>query len=418
MGLAERFRSGERPLRPEFLSDSPSALREALATTQEALARAEAGLREVRRQRAAWMALLGHELRNPLAPLRNCVQLLLRAHQDPAKLGRATAIMERQLAHLTQIVDDLLDTSRITRGKIPLRKERLDLCAALRAVAEDHRALLAEAGLTLRLDLPEGPVVVDADGARVAQMAGNLVENAIKFTDPGGWVRISLATSGDRALISVSDSGIGMEPGTEESMFEPFAQADVSLARSRGGLGLGLALVRGLAELHGGSAQAHSDGAGLGTTVRIVLPCRRGAEALARSARTPAVAAVPVPVPRPRRVLLVDDNVDGVETLAELLRLEGHTVEVAYDGQGGLAAARRFRPEVTFCDIGMPGDLDGYAVAARLRQEPSLSRLYLVALTGYASPEDRDRAGEAGFDLHLAKPPELELLRQVISRAP
>ena len=414
MGLAERFRSGERPLRPEFLSDSPSALREALATTQEALARAEAGLREVRRQRAAWMALLGHELRNPLAPLRNCVQLLLRAHQDPAKLGRATAIMERQLAHLTQIVDDLLDTSRITRGKIPLRKERLDLCAALRAVAEDHRALLAEAGLTLRLDLPEGPVVVDADGARVAQMAGNLVENAIKFTDPGGWVRISLATSGDRALLSVSDSGIGMEPGTEEAMFEPFAQADESLARSRGGLGLGLALVKGLAELHGGSVHARSDGPGLGTTVRISLPCRRSAEAPPRSAAKPAVAGVP----RPRRVLLVDDNVDGVETLAELLRLEGHTVEVAYDGQGGLAAARRFRPEVTFCDIGMPGDLDGYAVAARLRQEPSLSRLYLVALTGYASPEDRDRAGEAGFDLHLAKPPELELLRQVISRAP
>lgn len=414
IGLAERFRSGGRPLRPEFLSDSPAALREALATTREALARAEAGLREVGHQRAAWMALLGHELRNPLAPLRNCVQLLLRAHQDPAKLGRATAIMERQLAHLTRLVDDLLDASRITRGKIPLRKERLDLCAAVRAVAEDHRALLAEAGLGLRLELPDRPVLVDADGARVAQMAGNLVENAIKFTDPGGWVRISLATSGDRALLSVSDSGIGMEPGTEEAMFEPFAQADESLARSRGGLGLGLALVKGLAELHGGSVQARSDGPGLGTTVRISLPCRRSAEAPPRSAAKPAVAGVP----RPRRVLLVDDNVDGVETLAELLRLEGHTVEVAYDGQGGLTAARRFHPEVTFCDIGMPGDLDGYAVAARLRQEPSLSRLYLVALTGYASPEDRDRAREAGFDLHLAKPPELGLLRDVISRAP
>lgn len=360
------------------------------------------------------MALLGHELRNPLAPLRNCVQLLLRAHHDPEKLGRATAIMERQLAHLTQLVDDLLDASRITRGKIPLRKEQLDLCATVRATAEDHRALVAEAGLALRLEVPDRPVVVEADGARLAQVVGNLVENAVKFTDPGGWIRISLTAAEGQAVLSVADSGIGMEPGTEEAMFEPFAQADVSLARSRGGLGLGLALVKGLVGLHGGAVRARSEGPGLGTTVRVTLPCRTRAQAAPRPPGKPVVARIP----RSRRVLLVDDNVDGVETLAELLRMDGHVVEVAYDGQCGLEAARRFHPDITFCDIGMPGELDGYAVAARLRLEPSLSGLYLVALTGYASPEDRERAREAGFDLHLAKPPELEVLRGVIEEAP
>ncbi|WP_248345997.1 hybrid sensor histidine kinase/response regulator [Anaeromyxobacter paludicola] len=406
-----RWRQGEHE--GGLLSESPAALREALVATQEALSQAEAGLRDARRQRAEWMALLGHELRNPLAPLRNCVQLLLRAHHDPEKLGRATAIMERQLGHLTQLVDDLLDASRITRGKIALRRERLDLCGVVRGAAEDHRALVHEAGLSLRLELPDGPVLADADGARLAQVVGSLVENAVKFTDAGGYVQLSLTASGGQAVLSVSDSGIGMEPGTEERMFEPFAQADVSLARSRGGLGLGLALVKGLVELHGGTVKARSDGPGLGTAVRVTLPCRARAERLPRQAG-PAVAAVP----RQRRVLLVDDNVDGVETLAELLRLEGHEVEVAYDGQAGLEAAHRFHPDVTFCDIGMPGDLDGYAVAARLRHDAALKQLYLVALTGYASPEDRDRARDAGFDLHLAKPPELSQLREVIARAP
>lgn len=366
----------------------------------ERLAEAERALKEEAGRKDDFLAMLGHELRNPLVPIGNAVYLIRKVKDDPVLIEPACAIVERQVAHLSRLVEDLLDVSRIARGKILLRKEPLDLAAKVRLVLEDHQPSLAERRLELVADLPPGPVPMEADPARIVQILANLLQNAIKFTDPGGRIGVSLrADPAGGYDLSVQDTGAGFPPGADRAIFEPFMQTRASRERANGGLGLGLALVKGLVELHGGSVSACSEGPG------------RGAEF---SVRMPVAAGPPEPVPppaararapfRPRRILIIEDLVDSATTLQLLLRLLGHQVEAVLDGEAGLARAGRQAPDVLVCDIGLPGRLSGYDVARIFRSDPRLAGTRLIALTGLATPEDKARAAEAGFDVHLTKP--------------
>jgi two-component system CheB/CheR fusion protein len=379
--------------------------------------RAEEALRDEARRKDEFLAMLGHELRNPLAPIRNCLHLLRSPGLNPAQTDRALRTIERQVLHLTRLVDDLLDIGRISRGKILLRRERLDLVEAARATVEDQRPNLEEAGLGLDLDLPGSPIWIDGDPTRISQTFGNVLHNAGKFTDAGGRIAVSLRQEPDRgaAVLAIRDTGIGMEPELLARIFEPFSQADGSLDRSRGGLGLGLALVKALVELHGGSVEAGSPGPGLGTEVALRLPLAVPAEE--GSVADPAPPAATDGTQRSRRCLVIEDNVDAAESLGLLLRLTGHESEVAFDAEEGLEKARRLRPEVVLCDIGLPGRMDGYAVARAFRADPELRPTFLIALTGYGQEEDRRRALDAGFDTHLTKPADLDVLRRLLAEA-
>jgi signal transduction histidine kinase len=373
---------------------------------EEALRRSELHLQEEARRKDEFLAILSHELRNPLAPIRAGIQVLRRAAAGSDEAARALETVGRQAEHLTRIVDDLLDVTRIARGKIRLHREVLDLCALVERGVHDHRAEAEAARVALRLELPDRPACVDADGTRIAQALENLLGNALKFTPPGGSVTVGLAMKGGRAEVRVRDTGIGMEPALIERLFEPFAQADESAARTHGGLGLGLAVVRGLVEMHGGEVRARSAGPGTGSAFVITLPLAAGAAC--------AGAAAPRRGEGLRRVLVIEDGADMRQTLADLLRLEGHIVHVAATGREGIALARELRPDVVVCDIGLP-DLDGYQVARLIRSDPTLRATRLVALTGYAQPEDRRRAAESGFDVHLSKPPSDEDLASALA---
>jgi PAS domain S-box-containing protein len=388
-------------------------IRSLVATVQDISRRKlmEERLLEADRRKDEFLAMLGHELRNPLAPIRNAVHILNeKAGDDPVE-RRARVIIERQVAHMTRMIDDLLDVSRISRGKILLRLRRLDLVDLVRITTEDHRNELESGGLTLELDLPAAPVWVDGDPTRLSQALGNLLHNARKFTDPGGvvTVRVEEETS-ETAAVVLCDTGIGMEPDMVERLFETFSQADRSLDRSRGGLGLGLALVRGLVEQHGGNVKADSDGPGCGSRFTLRLP----------RAADPGPAAEPEPAPPlrgGRRILIIEDHRDAAESLQMLLEISGHEVQTAPDGATGLEAARRFRPDVVLCDVGLPNGMNGYDVARALRAEPDLRSCLLVALTGYGQAEDQRLAHEAGFDQHLTKPVDLVVLERVLGAA-
>jgi PAS domain S-box-containing protein len=374
-------------------------------------------LREASRKKDEFLAMLGHELRNPLAPIRNAVQILRQAGRDPSILEKASGMIDRQVSHMARLVDDLLDVSRISRGKILLHKERLDLTQLVRDTVEDHRRELEAGGLTLDLELPTGPLWLEGDGTRLAQAMENLLSNASKFTDPGGRVGVALSAGADeaagRAEITVRDTGIGMEPEMLGSLFEAFSQADRTLARSRGGLGLGLALVKGLVDLHGGEVEAASEGLGRGSRFTLRLPL-----AAERNAPEEEEAAPPVRGTGSRRVLVIEDNADAAESLQMLLELSGFEVTTAADGSAGLETARRFHPDVVLCDIGLPGGLDGYAVARELRADPALQPVHLIALTGYGQAEDRRRAYAEGFDLHLTKPVDPVALKDLLTPSP
>ncbi len=374
--------------------------------------RTEEALQEASRRKDEFLAMLGHELRNPLASIRNCLHVLGMADATEAQVEQARVTIERQVSHLTHLVDDLLDVSRISQGKILLRKERLDLVELVRTTVEDHRGALVAAGLTLETDLPSGPLWVSGDPTRLSQMVGNVLHNAGKFTDRGGRVSVEMREMQGMAAVAVRDTGIGMDPEVLAQLFEPFSQAPPGLARSRGGLGLGLALVRRLAELHEGLVEAVSEGIGRGSEIRLRLPLDGPRQT------APAAATREGPEMRPRRCLLIEDNHDAADSMALLLQLSGHEVEVAYDGTEGLVKARRMRPEVVLCDIGLPGALDGYAVARALREDPDLGPLYLIALTGYGQEEDQRRAQEAGFDVHLTKPADLDALKRLLASSP
>lgn len=309
-------------------------------------------------------------------------------------------------------MDDLLDISRISQGKILLRRERVDLTETVRAVAEDLRPQAEAAGLALELHLSPSRLWVEGDPTRLSQAVGNVLHNAVKFTDRGGRITVAAGEDPERgsAAVTVRDTGAGMEPELLGRIFEPFSQAERSADRQRDGLGLGLFLVKSLVELHGGSVEAASAGLGLGSEITLRLPLASGREETFMDEQTPAGASA-----RARRCLVIEDHEDAAESLALLLRLDGHEADVAFAAGEGLDKARRFHPDVVFCDIGLPGGMDGYDVAKALRADPDTRTAYLIALTGYGQDEDRRRALEAGFDAHLTKPADLDLLRRLLA---
>jgi len=368
---------------------------------EEALRAANESLTEADRRKNEFIGMLSHELRNPLAPIRNSIYLLDRASPGSEQAVRAKEVIRRQAEHLARLVDDLLDVTRISRGKIELQRARIDLCDVVRKSCDDHRTLFDGRDLGLRVE-GSGPKWIEADATRVSQIVGNLLQNAAKFGRRGGAVTVSMDSANGQVELRVRDDGIGISPDLLPRLFEPFVQGDGSLARTKGGLGLGLALVKGLAELHGGSVRVRSEGNGRGAEFVVTLP-------LATQPREEPASPPPGGATGALDLLVVEDNADAAESLAEVLRTEGHRVQVAMDGRTGLAKARALRPDVVLCDIGLP-DMDGYEVARALRADAALGAARLIALSGYALPEDQRLAAEAGFDLHLAKPPSLEAL--------
>jgi signal transduction histidine kinase/DNA-binding response OmpR family regulator len=380
-------------------------------------ARLYQNIQEGDRRKDEFLAMLAHELRNPLAPIRNAVQVLRLVGVQEPPVVQARDMIDRQVTHMARLIDDLLDMSRLSRGKILLRKERVDLLQLVRATVEDYRSILEATGLHLQASLPGAALWTYGDPTRLAQVVGNVLHNANKFTDAGGRVAVELtgAPGSREAVLTIRDNGIGMEPEVLARVFEAFSQADRSLDRSRGGLGLGLALVKGLVELHGGQVRVNSDGPGKGTELSIRLPLGGQPQPHLRVASvTPAAREGRLS----RRVLVIEDNPDSAESMRMLLALSGHQVEVAPTGVSGMERAREFRPEVVLCDIGLPGGMDGYAVARAMRQDPELSSTYLIASTGYGQAEDQRRCREAGFDAHLTKPVDLAELQRLLASAP
>ncbi len=382
---------------------------EARRSAEESLRIANSELREVDRRKNDFLALLSHELRNPLAPIMSSLYILERATPSGEEAREAQRILDRQIRQLTRIVDDLLDVTRISRNKIRLRRERLELNRLVRRTLEDHRSLFEKKDVHLEFEPAPSPVHVLGDWSRIGQSVGNLLQNAVKFTGRGGRVQVSVGTdaAARMAVLRVADTGIGMAPETLARLFEPFMQADVTLDRSSGGLGLGLALIKGMIDLHGGDVSARSAGLGQGSEFVIRLPLDFAGPAREEKKKAPLTAV-------PRRVLVIEDNIDNARSLAILLRMFGHAVEVAHDGLAGIAAARAFSPDVVLCDIGLP-DMDGYEVARVFRADETLRHTFLVALSGYTMPDDLRRAAEAGFDRHVAKPPEKRMLEEILS---
>ena len=369
-------------------------------------------LKEADRRKNEFLAVLSHELRNPLAPITNGLYVLDHAAPGSEQARRAQAIIGRQAAQLSRLVDDLLDVTRISRNKIQLQRQRLDLNLLAERTVDDHRSDFENNGVRLAVAPAPDPLFVNGDPNRLAQVLGNLLTNAAKFTPRGGSTRVSVARSagGKGAVLRVSDSGVGMAPEMVSRLFQAFMQADTTLDRSKGGLGLGLALVKGLVEMHGGEVRAQSDGPGKGAEFVVELPLERAAATGTEEAPSPVAG-------RGRRALIIEDNVDAADSLREVLQFGGHVVEVAYNGPDGLALAREFRPQVVLCDIGLPG-MNGFEVAQAFKADESLRGIVLVALSGYAQDEDVQRATEAGFHRHLAKPPSPEHLERVLADLP
>jgi two-component system, sensor histidine kinase len=368
--------------------------------------RAEA-LREADKRKDEFLATLAHELRNPLAPIRNAVEILRVARENPGMSAKAIAMMERQLAQMVRLVDDLLDVSRITTGKLAVRTSVIELQSAVRDAIETVRPFLDSRQHQLDVDIPDEPIAVDGDRTRLAQVFANLLHNASKYSEPGGRIALAVATEGDHAAVRVRDSGIGLDARSIASIFEMFVQVDRTLTRVQAGLGVGLTLARRLVALHGGTVTAQSEGIGKGSefTVRLPLAGAKIAEAAPRERVEGGRQG--------RRILLADDNVDFANSLATLLVERGHEVRVARDGAEALRAAADFKPDFAFLDIGMP-KVHGYEVARRLRGDPGTSDCVLVAVTGWGQEDDRQRAREAGFDRHLVKPVDPEAIETIL----
>lgn len=403
----------ERPLRiMTLVSTIRMALRARRRQYQicELLGRLEQGVR----QRDDFLAMLAHELRNPLAPIRNAVEMLRRQDRlDPEKVGWATELVDRQAQQLTRMVDDLLEVSRVTRGKITLQTESVELTTILHRALETSRPLIEAQKHRLSVSLPNEPVWVQADLARLTQVVTNLLNNAARYTDEGGHIWLSGERQESTAVIRVRDSGIGIPAELLPRLFEPFTQGKSSRQRGEAGLGLGLAVVRKLVEMHGGHVQAFSAGVGQGSEFVVRLPLlaevRPLAESKSWSKRQPARTGG-------RRILVVDDNRDAADSLAVILPWIGHEVRVAYDGRSALEAAQEFVPDTVLLDIAMPG-MNGYEVAQRLRRELGLETVLLIAMTGFCQPEDRQRSQAAGFHAHCVKPVDLETLQAILSQA-
>jgi len=375
---------------------------------EEALREANRQLEEADQHKNEFIGMLSHELRNPLAPIKNSLYVLEHAIPGGDQARQAQAIINRQVDQLSRLVDDLLDVTRIARNKIQLQRRHLELNELLRRSLEDHRTIFERAAVRLDFEPASVPLFVHVDRNRMAQIVGNLLQNAAKFTPRGGTVKVRLAPAPDGRMGSfrISDNGLGMTPEMLARLFQPFAQADTSLDRSKGGLGLGLALVKGLIELHGGSVMAFSEGLGQGTEFVVCLPLDHQEMEQSGRHRTVMTGCR-------RRVLIIEDNVDAADSLRDVLRCGEHEVEVAYNGPDGLAKARVFRPDTVLCDIGLPV-MDGYEVARAIRADEALKDVLLVAVSGYTLPQDLERATAAGFEHHLSKPPSLEKLAELL----
>jgi signal transduction histidine kinase/CheY-like chemotaxis protein len=415
--VALRHAREELQERVEERSASLETMNAALAAEVAERRRAEQKLREVDRRKNEFLATLAHELRNPLAPIGHATEILARSGDGPEDRARSSAalkVIERQVSHLVRLIDDLLDISRISHGKVGLRPERISIASVVESALEAARPLLLSRRHALEVAVPEAPILLRADPVRLAQVLTNLLSNAAWYTQPGGRVRVEADREGDAVVVRVVDSGIGIPASALAHIFTMFGQAAGAPAVEHGGLGIGLALAKQLAELHGGSLAAASEGPGKGSVFTLRLPLEAGAAAPADA--RPPVHAVPVVPPAPRRILVVDDNVDAARTLADLLALDGHEAHVAYDGPSAVESVRRLRPDVAILDIGLPG-FSGLEVARRLREDPSLAGLFLVALSGWVQPEDLVRSREAGFDHHLAKPVSAMTLERIFSLA-
>lgn len=373
-------------------------------------------LHEADRRKDEFLATLAHELRGPLAPLRNMLEVIKQVQSADPHIIQARDTMDRQLGHLVQLVDDLLDVSRITRGKIELRRGRIELAPVVQQAVEAVRPLIDEAGHELNVALPSQPLYLDADPTRLAQVIGNLLTNACKYTESGGRIWLSIERQGSDAVISVKDTGIGIPPDKLATVFEMFSQIQSALERSQGGLGIGLTLVKRLVEMHGGTIEAASAGPGRGSEFKVRLPVLVD--------QPPAAAAEPQPTATAvakRRVLIVDDNRDSAMSLAMLLKHAGNTTHQAHDGLEAIAAAEQFRPDIMLLDIGLPS-LNGYEACQRIREQPWGRKLVIVALTGWGHDEDRRRSRDAGFDHHLVKPVNyadlIKLLNETVREVP
>jgi signal transduction histidine kinase/DNA-binding response OmpR family regulator len=397
--------AGERRLAPaDFVLARDLAARAAVALDNAGLHHA---VQLADRQKNEFLAMLAHELRNPLAPLRNAVEVL-RHSPAPSEVVRETReLIDRQVTHLARLVDDLLDVGRITRGAIRLQTEPLDLAALVAQVVDAARPLTDVRRHAVELALADRPAVVVGDPTRLAQVVTNLLANAAKYTDEGGRIRVAVEADPGEVRVRVRDTGVGLPAHMLSAVFDLFTQVDQSLDRSQGGLGIGLTLVKKLAEMHGGGVAAHSDGPGTGCEFTVRLP--PAPPGVAPPARTPA-AADPA---RPLRVVVVDDNTDAADSLAGLLELLGHRAAVAYTGPDGLAAVRRDLPDLAILDLGLPG-MDGYELARRLRDDPATRGLVLAAVSGYGRDEDRARSRTAGFDHHFLKPLEFDALQTLL----
>ena len=367
-------------------------------------------LREADRRKDEFLATLAHEIRNPLAPIRNELEILRMAHGNPDVIEHSRAVMERQLAHLVHLVDDLMDVSRITRSKLELRRVRLALEDALHAALETSRPLIEAARHEITLTLPTEPVYVLADLTRLAQIFSNLLNNAAKYTPAGGRISLSAWAVNGEAIIEVRDTGIGIAAEALPDIFEMFAQANRARGLAHGGLGIGLALVHSLTDMHGGTITAESAGPGLGSTFTVRLP----ALVIPENERVERLTQVERPASKRRRVLVADDNLDAAESLAMLLTMMGHEVRAAHDGAQAVDQAEKFRPDLIFMDVGMP-KLDGLEAAAQIRRMAWGAGPVIVALTGWGQEADRKRSKEAGCDEHLVKPLDFDRLSALLA---
>ena len=405
----------ERPVRVTTLI---SSLRTAIRATRRQyqirdqltdLRRAEAQLRDIDRRKDEFLATLAHELRNPLAPMRNALHILKMKGNDQAATDQVRTMMERQLAQMVRLIDDLLDVSRITRGKLTLHKERIELAAVVADAVDTARPHIEAAGHELDVSLPTEPVYLDVDPVRLAQVLSNLLNNAAKYTERGGRIWVAGRRRDDQIEVRVRDSGIGIPAESLSSIFEMFAQVDRSLEKSHGGLGIGLTLVKRLTEMHGGSVEAKSEGVGKGSEFIVRLPAARvptRSEELYADSREPKSGGC--------RVLVADDNRDAAESMGTLLRIMGNEVRTVGDGAQAVEEAAAFRPDLILLDIGMPR-MNGYEAARRIRQAPWGNEMILVAISGWGQDEDKRRAIDAGFDRHITKPIEFPHLRALLA---
>jgi signal transduction histidine kinase/CheY-like chemotaxis protein len=357
-----------------------------------------------------FLAMLAHELRNPLAPIRSAMALLERPDCTEAMREKVYDVIKRQVHHMGRLIDDLLDASRLTQGKVILQRQPTAVAEFVQQAVENAREMIDAQHQRLTLDTPAAPLFVDGDPVRLLQIVGNLLHNAAKYTPPGGSIAVTVRPHGDRMVIRIVDNGVGIAAESLPFVFDMFTQGNHSLSRSQGGLGIGLTVVRRMVELHGGTVEARSAGLGQGSEFVVSLPRLMQVEPRAQ------IAAATVSPPMAARIVVIEDNVDAADTLAMLLRLSGHEVDVAFDGPSGLDLIEQRQPRIVLCDVGLPG-MDGYEVARQVRQRGQVPAPVMIALTGYDGATDRARALAAGFDHHMAKPADIAALEHLIGTA-